>query len=322
MNYVPSATANRVPPNKDNRNIIYAILIGIILCLLGYIIYDKSEDKKVADVLQTTQESYENLDSAKNVLQAEFDLTSMKLDTLTANNAQLESALAAKNVELAHIKSNINTILQQKNISASELQKAQALIAQYKGEVENLLTEVARLKSENKELSTANFQLTTDKNELIVTKDQLTTEKKNLEEKVDVATTLKASNFNITAIKLRGEKEKETTTAKRADFFRVSFVLDENRIATTGQKSIYVVVKNPDGTTSVSEGSIKTRDGMEVNYTNKVNVNYEQGKVTPVSFDWKPGTQFVPGDYKIEVYNNGFKIGEAVKTMKKGGLFS
>lgn len=322
MNYVPSATQNRIPPNKDNRNLIYVILIGIILCLLGYIIYDKSQDKKVAEVLQTTQENYQNLDSAKNVLQTEFDVATMKLDTLTANNAQLETALATKNLELTKIKSNINTILQQKNITKADLQKAQSLIAEYKGQVENLLTEVARLKSENKELTSANLQLSTEKNDLIVTKDQLTSEKKNLEEKVEVATTLKASNFNITAIKLRGEKEKETTTAKRADFFRISFVLDENRIATTGQKIIFIVVKNPDGTTSVSEGTIKTRDGNEINYTNKVNINYEQGKVTPVSFDWKPGTEFIPGDYKIEVYNNGFKIGEAVKTMKKGGLFS
>ncbi len=322
MNYEPSSSENLAPQSNDNRNLIYAILIGIILCLLGYIIYDKTQDKKVAQVLQTTQENYENLDSAKNVLQAEFDVATMKLDTLTANNAQLETALATKNLELTKIKSNITTILQQKNITNAELQKAQSLIAEYKGQVENLLTEVARLKSENKELNVANLQLSTEKNELIVTKDQLTSEKKNLEEKVEVATTLKASNFNITAIKLRGEKEKETTTAKRADFFRISFVLDENRIATTGQKIIFIAIINPDGTTSVSEGTIKTREGNEISYTNKVSVNYEQGKVTPVSFDWKPGSEFVPGDYKIEVYNNGFKIGEAVKTMKKGGLFS
>ncbi|MBS4043559.1 MAG: hypothetical protein KGZ59_07065 [Chitinophagaceae bacterium] len=322
MNYVPSATANRPTPNKDNRNTIYAILVGIILLLLGYIIYDKSEDKKVAEVLETTQQKVENLDSAKNVLQAEFDVATMKLDTLTANNAQLEAALSAKNLEITRIKSNINTLLQQKNISAADLKKAQELIAEYKGQVDNLLAEVAKLKSENKELTAANLQLSTDKSELIVAKEQLTTEKKNLEDKVDVATTLKASNFNITAIKVRGEKEKETTTAKRADLFRISFVLDENRVAPSGAKTIYVVVKNPDGSTSVAEGSIKTRDGAEIKYTNKVNVNYEQGKVTPVSFDWKSNTDFVPGDYIIEVYHNGFKIGEAVKTLKKGGLFS
>ena len=28
------------------------------------------------------------------------------------------------------------------------------------------------------------------------------------------------------------------------------------------------------------------------------------------------------GNYKIEVYNNGFKVGEANRPLKKGGLFS
>jgi len=27
------------------------------------------------------------------------------------------------------------------------------------------------------------------------------------------------------------------------------------------------------------------------------------------------------GEYKIEVYNNGFKIGEGKTSLKKGGLF-
>jgi len=30
---------------------------------------------------------------------------------------------------------------------------------------------------------------------------------------------------------------------------------------------------------------------------------------------------FQTGDYRIEVYHNGFKIGENVRTLKKGGLF-
>jgi hypothetical protein len=42
----------------------------------------------------------------------------------------------------------------------------------------------------------------------------------------------------------------------------------------------------------------------------------------PVSFNWKKNDKYAEGNYKIEIYNNGFKIGESVKTLKKGGLFS
>jgi uncharacterized membrane-anchored protein YhcB (DUF1043 family) len=326
MAYVPSATVNRTPSQKDNRNTIYALLIGIIVFLLGYIIFDKTQDEKTEVI---TQQTILNLDSAKNVLQAEFEIASKQVDTLTANNTQLESALTEKSAEIAKTKSNINSLLKQKNISADDLKKAKELMAEYKGQVEGLLTEVSKLKGENIQLTADKQQLTTEKTQLTADKEQLTTDKdklandkKNLEDKVDVASTLTASHINITAIKMSGSKEKETETAKRADFFRLSFVVDENRVTPSGKKMIYVVVTGPDGKTSAINGSFKTREGAELQYTEKIDVNYELGKVTPVSFDWKPGTQFTPGDYKIEIYNNGFKIGETIKSMKKGGLFS
>lgn len=65
-----------------------------------------------------------------------------------------------------------------------------------------------------------------------------------------------------------------------------------------------------------------TREDGSKAFTSKVSVNYEQGKIIPVSFDWKQNERFKEGSYKIEIYNNGFKIGQGVKTLKKGGLFS
>lgn len=329
MTYIPSATNNKISVKKDNRNTVYSVLIGIIILLLGYIIYDKTQDTKTQDVLVTTQKAlettqinYGNLDSAKTMLQTEFDAVSSKVDTLTTTNLKLESALAAKGNEIATMKSKIGAILKKGNASEAELKEARAMILEMNSKIDSYVGEITKLKEENQQLTTEKNQLTTDKTQLTTEKNQLSTEKKNLEEKVDVASTLTASHINITAIKMRGDKEKETETAKRADFFRLSFVIDENRVAASGNKSLYVVIITPDGKTSVPQGNFKTRDGVELQYTETIPVNYEQGKVLPVSFDWKPGTQFVPGDYKIEIYNNGFKIGETRKSMKKGGLFS
>ena len=35
----------------------------------------------------------------------------------------------------------------------------------------------------------------------------------------------------------------------------------------------------------------------------------------------KQGDKFQKGYYKIEIYHNGFKIGEGTRELKKGGLF-
>jgi myosin heavy subunit len=329
MAYVPSATSNRTPAQKDNRNSIYALLIGIIVLLSGYIIYDKTQDHKTETVLTETTKTlaakevdYKNLDSAKNILQAQFDVASHKIDTLTTNNVKLSGALSARSSELAKMKSNISSILTKKNASEKELKEAEQKLAELNTQIDSYVAEIAKLKAENQQLTTDKNQLTTEKDKLTTEKNQLSTDKKNLEDKVDIASTLTASHIAIVAIKMSGSKEKETETAKRANFFRLSFVIDENRVAPSGNKLLYVVVTGPDGKTSASNGTFKSRDGVDVEYTEKMEANYEQGKVLPVSFDWKPAVQFVPGDYKIEIYNNGFKIGETKKSLKKGGLFS
>ncbi|MEI6185110.1 MAG: hypothetical protein WCP65_06230, partial [Bacteroidota bacterium] len=165
-------------------------------------------------------------------------------------------------------------------------------------------------------------QLTTEKKLLTDTLTATTNQNKVLADKVDVASTLKASNINVTALKLKSDgSESIVTKAKNASLLRISCTIDENRVTPTGNKTLYVCVYGPDGKPSGSEGTFGLRDGSDKSYTNKVDVAYEQGKVSKVSFNWKPGTKFVPGSYKIEIYNNGFKIGEAIKDLRKGGLF-
>jgi hypothetical protein len=51
-------------------------------------------------------------------------------------------------------------------------------------------------------------------------------------------------------------------------------------------------------------------------------VDYTQGKSKNVSFDLNNTDKYVPGAYKVEVYQNGFKIGNGGVNLKKGGLFS
>jgi hypothetical protein len=64
-----------------------------------------------------------------------------------------------------------------------------------------------------------------------------------------------------------------------------------------------------------------TREDGSRNYTQKVAVNYVQGQKQVVSFDWKQGGDYKVGTYKIEVYQNGFKIGEGLTAFRKSGLF-
>lgn len=325
-NYPSAGSTPQMETPKDNRKLIYGILIAALLGTWGYIIYDKNKATEKYDQLET---QFTNVDSARNVVQQEYNEALAKMDSLTGSNVQLQGDLAQRQSDIEKLKADIRSELGKKN---ADLAKAKSMIAQLNGKINDLLTEVEQLKAENQQLTATNQQITTERDTIAaqkkVVESTLATTEAEKEHVEDVASTLHASNINVTPIDIKGSgKEKTTTTAKRVDVFRVSFDLDENRIASSGNKELYVCMYGPDGKPvtmpSGGSGTFQTREEGEKVYTNKMGVSYEQGKRTPVSFDWKPEAgKYQTGVYKVEIYHNGYKIGEGTKTLKKGGLFS
>lgn len=328
-----SYNSGSVPPNpqkapakRDDRKIIYGVLLAALLGSWGYIIYDKN---KTTESITQLQNQYSNVDSARNEIQNEFNDALARLDSATGSNTQLQSQLSDRQVEIDRLKAEIKGITSKKNATAAELSRARNLINQLNTQIDDMYAEIQKLKGENQQLATNNKQLTKEKQQLTVEKTQvqenLTAAESARRDVEDMASTLHASNMEITPIDLKGSgKEKETTNPNKVDVLRVTFQLDDNRVARSGNKEIYVVVTSPDGrpvTMANGSGTFDTRDEGTRTFTNKITIPYEQGKKVPVSFDWRQEGKYQLGEYKIEVFNNGFKIGEAKKTLKKGGLF-
>lgn len=318
----PSTSNQPQLPKKDNRGIIYGVLIAALLGTWGYIIYDKSKTK---EVIQQKDVQYASLDSVRNQLVTDYQAAEIRLDKLTSENAQLDSLVKTRDKDVASMRSRIKVLISKQNASAADLSEARKLINQLNGKIEEYIKEIERLQGENRQLTADKAQLTTEKQELTETLNTTVTENKDLSNKVDVGSTLNAANFHLTAInEKKSGKEKETSKAKKADKLRVSFDV-ENRLATTGTKDLYVIVTDPEGKTVKEEGlgsgSVNTREDGDKEFTNKVSIDYEQGKQKNVSFDLKQVDKYKPGTYKVEVYQNGFKIGEGAVTLKKGGIF-
>jgi len=325
-NYPSSTSAQPEEQPRDNRKLIYGILIAALVGTWGYILYDKS---KSTDKINQLTTQYTAADSSRSAIEGEYNDALSRMDSLTGSNTKLSGELAERKTEIDNLKGRIRTELSKKN---ADLNKAHAMIKELNGKITDLMAEVDQLKQENQTLTVANTDLTTQRDTLTAQKGRVEqnlseteAEKAHVE---DVGSTLHASNINIAAINLKGSgKEKVTSTAKKTDVLRVSFDLDENRIAPSGDKELYVCVTAPDGhpitLPATGSGTFQTREEGEKVFTNKLNVQYEQGKRMPVSFDWKPETgKYQTGDYKIEIYQNGYKIGQGTKELKKGGLFS
>src|SRR6202000_1071350 len=139
-------------------------------------------------------------------------------------------------------------------------------------------------------------QLTADKEKLTTDLQTSTATNTDLTKKVDVASTLNASNISVTPMHERKDgKDKETSTARRVNKLVIGFDVS-NRIAQTGQTDVYVCITGPDGkpisVPALGSGNFTSREDGDKIYTAKVPVDFEAGKSKSIQFAWKQNSTF------------------------------
>lgn len=318
-----STTVNKP---RDFKNLFIGLLIAGIIILAGFFVFDHN---KSGEAIQQQQTEVAKVTTEKSNIQTSFDASLARLDSMQTANTDLNGKLTASKSDIAKMKSEIRSILNKKNATAAELSKAQDLIAQLNGKITDMQSQIAMLTQQNDTLKQNVAVLTTEKETISHNLDSTNVIKQDLEKKVDVASTLNASNISITPIKVRGNgKEIVSSVAKRVDKLVVTFDVN-NRIIQPGTTDVYVVVIGPDGkpiassiTTDSTGDTFATRDDGSKTFTAKLPVDLQTAQTKNVEFAFAPGSHFQQGNYKIQIYQNGFLIGEKTRELKKGGLFS
>jgi peptidoglycan hydrolase CwlO-like protein len=318
----PSATPQSQPPKKDYKNLVIGLLAAGFLGTWGYLLWNNNKQEQVQTAQQT---QISKVTDEKGQLQKNFDDALVRLDSLTGTNNKLTSQVTESNSQISKLKSNIRGLLNKQHLTNEEKKKAEDLIKELNDKIGNLEQQVAQLTQDNQQLTADKTQLTQDKQQLTTDLSTTTAAKQDLEKKVDVASTLNASNIMITPMHERKDgKDKETTTARKVNKLVIGFDVS-NRIAQTGQTEVFVCITGPDGkpvsVPALGSGTFTSREDGDKIYTAKVPVDFETGKTKSVQFAWKQNSEFSKGNYKIEIYHNGFKIGEGTQELKKGGIF-
>ena len=310
----PGSSGSEKP--RSRNGLIYGILIAALAGTWIYMLYDKNKTNETI-VQQGTQ--IDSISSSRDALQQEYNAANARLDDLISQNSRMDSLVKTKDKELADVKARIQSILTNKNATQAELAEARRLIEQLKTNIAGYQETIERLEGEKLVLAGERDVARKERDSVGVVKDSLNKE-------VSLGSVLHASNIKLQPIQVkRNGKEVETSKAKRADMMRVIFDLDENRIAATGDKEIYVAITAPDGSPlaveALGSGRFSLEDGTEKLYTAKKTVAYVKGEKQTVSMDWKQNSDFKPGDYSVEIYHNGFRIGQGKVNLRKGGLF-
>ena len=309
--------------NSKSKNTFIVLLAIAFAGSLIYAIYSNNHHDAV--IQQNTTQVAQVTDQ-KAVLQKSFDESLVRLDSMTGVSHAMTGKLNEENAQIAKKKSEIRRILNNKNATDAELAKAKEMIGQLNDKISTMQQDVARLSQDKQQLTQDKVALVQDTTTLDSSIGVTTLAKQDLEKKVDIASTLNASNIAITPVDVKHNgKEKVTTTAKRVNKLLITFDVN-NRIAQSGTTDVYVCITGPDGKSiiapSAGSGTFTTRDDGDKTFTGKVPVDFQMAQKKNVEFAFTPGSNFQQGNYTIQIYQNGFKIGEGTRELKKGGLFS
>ncbi|OJV21121.1 MAG: hypothetical protein BGO21_09570 [Dyadobacter sp. 50-39] len=299
---------------KSNTGLVVGlILMTILAAVFGYLYYKEHNitQKQETDLSARVQEL-----AASEI---KLDSISKQLDARILEVQNLGGDIA----ELQKVKASLES-------DRASLRKGNANMGRKIKEYEEFLTkkdtEIAQLREENQQLISQNEGLTQEKNELQTSRqavrDSLTgVQAKNteLESKVTMAAALRARNVKVYAVSSKGKvREGENVKSKRVDKVRVDFILEKNPLTATDDKTIYMRIIDPSGATisDTKTGSgVFQYNGQEQGYTISKDITYSNNN-QDVSIMYDRDAPFTSGKYTIELYAEGFSIGEGSFSVK------
>jgi uncharacterized protein YeaO (DUF488 family) len=311
-------------PRPQSRNNSRSYLLAALLILaalnilLLYFYYQERQDNKTKDA--TIAAKTEEVLSAKT-----------KLDSISAQ-------LDAKIAEIQQLGGNVDSLMKVKsqleidkrelrNVNSFDSKKYEQKIRNYQALLAQKDQEIARLKEENGVLSQQNESLTQENNSLKAEKQTLSdsvvavaTKNQELSEKVTIAAALRAETVTANAINKRGkESDGDRYKAKKIDKIKISVRLAPNGLAKQEEKELYMRLLDPSGAVvaDMATGSGEfTYNGQGMIYTAMQRFNFDNSRQTVDFIYGRGGQRFNPGAYTIEIYCEGFRIGEGTFTVR------
>ena len=245
-------------------------------------------------------------------LQSDFDAASAKIDQLVSQNSKLDSNLQKDKSEILALQNKIRSIMGNSKASKEDLKKARALITDLTDKTTHYEARIAELEKENTMLTNKNIVLGRERDSTVT---------QNIAIK-RIASVLHASNMRMEPLHIRKNgHEKETSKAKKVDVLRIMFDIDENRVAESGPKKVYLRLVAPDGAVLSSSangsGMMTNAKGDQISYSlmKEINLVKEQ-PVKDVSVDWHQDGNYDKGVYLIEIFSEGYKVGSGNVTLK------
>ncbi|HSD14799.1 MAG TPA: hypothetical protein VLB74_09150 [Flavobacterium sp.] len=289
--------------NQKSNSSLKAIILVLALLLLGSLgyMYKMSTDN---------QTSENKLMSEKDKLNEELQASIAKYDEAIAANTELSDELSAEREKLVQLKAE----LEKSQGDAAAMRKFKDNYARLKREMDNLMKENDALKKQNTTLTTQRDSTQVVLEDTRKVRDTLVAKNENLAKTVERGSKLSVLNLQTTAVKQRSSgKQIDTDKASRADVLKISFMIAENQIAKSGDKTYHIQVI--DSKNNVL-GDKKTESFGEktLTYSFEKTVKYEN-KTVQVAQDL-PVKDIEGGTFYVNIFDKGELVSKTSFTLR------
>ena len=302
-------TNSKPDSGKSNRTTVLISVLLIIVVVQGIKIYlDYQEKSEVKQQLVTTETDLAGTMQRLNDVKSELDQKIADIQKLGGNITDLEKAKAEVERELRRSTQR----------SAKALKELGDRLDGYEELLKLKDQEIEKLKSVNKELFSENRNLKTKQNKLSDSITALEKNKKELASKVAIASQLKAENIGVKAVNSSGKERDSPFKNRQLQKLKVVFNLAENKVAPIEGKKILIRIidENNQVIFDVAKGSgTFIVEGKEEFYTAAQEILFDNTKQKLI-FYYEKGSEYAEGNYQVEIFTDGYKIGTTPFTVK------
>tara|TARA_B110001450_G_scaffold8994_1_gene8990 strand:- start:216 stop:1184 length:969 start_codon:yes stop_codon:yes gene_type:complete len=310
---------------KNKYSSIVILLLVVCLGYTGYLISSVNKEnheitKELSSLLRENNEMNKillNQDvlSASNTLNLKDNL---KLLLVSYDSLELSNTMAVDSINQEREK--IKTLMTKVDKLNSKSKRDWRSIFKLKKEAETLrgimkdyIHTIDSLNTLNINLSNTLTEKTNKLNTVSNENQKYKKQNKDLQSKVALGAVLQAGNVTVSAVRIRNSgTQSETTRAAKTNMIKACFNLLENKLSKSGDKNIYIKVVNPNQKTLLSKNPIHITnfEGKDIELSSKRIVNYQNENMDLCIFH-EIEDVLQPGNYKVEIYNDGYFIGES-----------
>lgn len=290
----------------SQKNITIAVGIVLVAALIGVTALLFSEKQINQELLMEFELNKEELENEYTTFAKQYD--ELKL---TVSNDSLSVLLEQEQLKTQRLLEELRTV---KSSNASEIRRLKNELATLRKVMVGYINQIDSLNRLTEHQKQVIADVTKKYQAASQQIDKLDEERKNLDKKVTLAAQLDASNINVLPANNRGKKAKRI---KQLEKFVINFTIAKNITAQTGERTIYVLLTQPDNSVlTKNESNTFQYENKQLPYSIKKYIEYT-GEEQAVTVYWDVEEFLHPGTYRVDIFAEDTFIGSHEFTLEK-----